>query len=120
MYWRGKRVKTKEYMDYQNEIRDEMMGIEWPFSSDQVSFMIDIGLSARQADLDNIMKPLFDTFQNIYEEFNDNKVYHVDAIKTIVPKGEEYLRVVIERIEDEDRVQELWLERCEPRLRGRT
>ena len=60
-----------------------------------VSFHVEAGFSARQADLDNIIKPLLDTFQRIYEEFNDNKVYYVELNKKIVPKGEEYLWVRI-------------------------
>ena len=102
MYWRGKRVKTKEYLDYQNEIRDELMGVDWPFGSDMVTFDITAAFSNRGADLDNIMKPLFDTYQNIFDDFNDNKVYRIDAKKEIVPKGEEYFEVKIERIEDEN------------------
>ena len=102
MYWRGKRVKTKTYLDYQNEVRDEMMGVEWPFGSGPVSFWIKAGLSARQADLDNLLKPLFDTFQNVFDDFNDNKVYYIEAYKDIVPKGEEYIHVIIERTNSED------------------
>ena len=55
-------------------------------------FDIHIGLSARQADLDNTFKPLFDTLQTIYDEFNDNKVYTINASKYIVPKGREFIR----------------------------
>ena len=102
MYWRGKRVKTKDYLDFQNEVRDELMDVVWPFGSDMVSFYVEAAFSNRGADLDNIMKPLFDTFQNTFAEFNDNKVYHIDAHKKIVPKGEEYFIVKIERITDED------------------
>ena len=97
-------MKSKDYLAYQNEIRDELMGSEWPYGSDKVCFWITAGLSAKTADLDNIMKPLFDTFQNIYDDFNDNKVYHIDAHKTIVPKGEEYLHIKVERLEDEDKL----------------
>ena len=102
MYWRGKRVKTKEYLDYQNEVRDEMMDVIWPFGSDPVSFWFKAGLSARQADLDNLLKPLLDTFQNVFDDFNDNKVYYLEGHKDIVPKGEEYIHIKIERIEDEN------------------
>ena len=52
MYWRGKRSKTSEYLAYQNEIRDELMGTTWPFSDSPLHFVFDVGLSARQADLD--------------------------------------------------------------------
>ena len=90
MYYRGK-SKTKDYLDYQNEIRDELMGVEWPFKDNPVSFHISVGLSSRLADLDNVMKPFFDTIQMTYDEFNDKKVYHIEAVKEIVKKGEEFI-----------------------------
>lgn len=93
MFWkRGKLTKkTTAYEEYQLEIREELRGIEWPFGKDQVSIHVEAGLSARQADLDNVLKPLLDTLQGIYEEFNDNKCYYLEAHKEIVPKGDEYL-----------------------------
>jgi len=54
---------------------------------------VEAGLSNRAADIDNVIKPLLDTFQHIYEEFNDNKVYYVELQKIIVPKGQEFIRV---------------------------
>ena len=77
------------------EIRDDLMGVEWPFGKSPVRFEIDAGFSTRAADLDNILKPLLDTFQNIYEEFNDNKVVELEASKYIVPKGREFIRLRI-------------------------
>ena len=69
---------------------------EWPFGNCPLQWDITVGLSARQADLDNIFKPLLDTFQVIYEyEFNDNKVYRINARKCIVPKGREFIRLRI-------------------------
>ena len=113
MFWkRGKLTKkTKDYEAYQTEMLDELIGVEWPFENDFVSFTVEAGLSARQADLDNILKPLLDTFQGIFSEFNDNKVYHIQANKKIVPKGEEYLWIRVKRYEegitDEDFVREV-------------
>ena len=39
MFWkRGKLTKkTSEYEAYQQEIRDEMLAVEWPFSNEQVA-----------------------------------------------------------------------------------
>lgn len=93
MYYNMGRHKkrTAAYEQYQENIYNELKGIEWPFGTDQVSFHIEGGLSARQADIDNIIKPLLDTLQGIFEDFNDNKVYYIEAHKTIVPKGNEYL-----------------------------
>ena len=96
MYYRSKRRKTAEYLAFQNEVRDEMEGVKWPFGKDEVVFTVRAGLSNRGADLDNINKPLFDTFQNTFEEFNDNKVYEIHLFKDIVQKGEEYIDVKVQ------------------------
>ena len=101
MTYRNKSIKQKQYIDYQNELRDEILDMEWPFGDDQVTFFIVAGFSNRGADLDNVLKPLFDTYQGIFEEFNDNKVYHAELHKTIVPKGREFLYVRIRRVHDE-------------------
>ena len=102
MYYRGKRSKTKEYLDYQHEIRDELIGVGWPFEDKPVSLKLNVGLSNRAADLDNVLKPLLDTLQSIFEEFNDNKVYHIDATKLKVEKGEEHIVIKIERYINEN------------------
>lgn len=101
MTGRNKTYKTADYERYQNEIRDELMGIEWPFGSDPVRVTFIAGMTTRAADLDNIMKPLLDTYQVIFDGFNDNKVYELHGHKEIAGKGNEYLEVTIERIEDE-------------------
>jgi len=71
------------------------MGVEWPYGSVPVTFIISVGLSSKAADLDNVIKPLLDTFQSIYEDFNDNKVYRIEAEKQIVEKGKEFLHVKV-------------------------
>lgn len=77
------------------------MGIDWPFGKEQVMFSVVAGLSTRGADLDNIIKPLLDTYQSIYTDFNDNKVYGIHLVKDIVPKGEEYLSVLVGKVKDD-------------------
>lgn len=105
MTYRNKAIKQRQYIDYQNELRDEIRGVEWPFGSEQVYFYIIAGFSNRAADIDNVIKPLFDTYQGIFEEFNDNKVYHAELIKSIVPKGNEFLHVRVGRA-DTTKIQE--------------
>lgn len=93
---RGRRTfKSPDYVAYQEAIAAQLEGVEWPFGSDQVSVEVEAGLSNRGADIDNIIKPVLDTYQLIFEGFNDNKVYHVELHKQIVPKGDEYLRIRI-------------------------
>ena len=101
MTHRNKTIKQKVYLDYQNELRDELMGQVWPFGSDQVAFYIVAGMSNKGADLDNILKPLFDTYQGIFEEFNDNKVYYTELYKVIVTKGKEFLHVTVSDLKPE-------------------
>lgn len=93
--------KLKEYLDYQHDIRSQMMEDVWLFEDKLVKFTVEAGLSNRGADIDNVIKPLLDTFQGIFEEFNDNKVYHIDITKFIVKKGDEYINVVVEEYTDE-------------------
>ena len=105
MTYRNKAIKQRQYIDYQNELRDEILGVEWPFGDDRVSFYIVAGFSNRGADLDNVIKPLFDTYQGIFEEFNDNKVYYAELHKTIVSKGAEFLYVRVGRV-DPNKIKE--------------
>ena len=94
MYYRNKN-KTREYREYQQEILDEMRGVDWEYEDVPVSFYISVGVSSKAADLDNVIKPLLDTFQAIYEKFNDNKVFRIEAEKEIVEKGKEYVNVKV-------------------------
>ena len=102
MYLRN-RHKTADYKNYQLEILDELKGIEWPFGTSQLNVLVHAGLSNRGADIDNVIKPILDTYQSIYDEFNDNKVYSISLFKDIVPKGDEYLHITFtERTDIED------------------
>ena len=78
--------------------------MEWPFEKNLVNFTVTAGLSNRGADLDNVIKPLLDTYQGIFEEFNDNKVYHIELTKEITKKGEEFLHVIVEEHSPEEDV----------------
>ncbi len=98
---RGNRTfKSKDYVAYQTAIQAELQDVAWPFGAEQVSVIIDAGLSNRGADIDNIVKPLLDTYQLVFAEFNDNKVYYVELHKHIVSKGDEFIRVRVGRFAD--------------------
>ncbi len=75
------------------------MGTDWPFGAGQVSFNIIAGLSNRGADLDNVIKPILDTYQGVYENFNDNKVYNIELEKRIVKRGREFLDIRVREYE---------------------
>ena len=91
--------KSAEYLQYQNDIRDHLIGTDWPFGADQVSFNVVAGVSNRGSDLDNVIKPILDTYQGVYEQFNDNKVYSIKLEKRIVKRGREFLDIGIRKYE---------------------
>jgi len=93
--------KSAEYLQYQNDIRDHLIGTDWPFGADQVSFTVVAGVSNRGSDLDNVIKPILDTYQGVYEEFNDNKVYNIKLEKRIVKRGGEFLDIRVREYEDD-------------------
>jgi hypothetical protein len=112
--WKGRRkFKSAEYLEYQNEIRDTILTLDgdaftWIFEDSQVCFDVKAGLSNRGADLDNCIKPLLDTYQSMYEDFNDNKVYQLTMEKFIVSKGDEYLEVQVEEyVKDNDNKEDI-------------
>ena len=89
--------KTVDYLAYQNDIRDSLLHDPWPFAKDPVAFHVEAGLSNKTADLDNTIKPLLDTFQVIFDDFNDNKVSYIELHKKTVNKGDEYLWIRVRR-----------------------
>ena len=105
MFYRNKN-KTTDYRHYQDEFRDCVILEEntdspvWPFE-ENVTFDIEVGLSSKLADLDNVLKPIFDTYQSIYEGFNDKTVYEIRATKLLVARGDEYVSVEVRPIASE-------------------
>lgn len=74
---------------------------DWPFGDKRVSFKVEAGLSNKAADLDNVIKPLLDTYQSMYPDFNDKYVYYIELTKTMTKRGEEFLEVLVEEMVDE-------------------
>lgn len=99
---KGRPTPSMAYREYQNEIRDELMGTEWPFEDKFVGVRAEFGISHRAKDLDNLAKPLLDTLQRIYDEFNDNRVYLLHMEKIKVEKGSEYIDLEIVLLEPKD------------------
>lgn len=47
-----------------------------------------------------MIKPILDTYQGVYEDFNDNKVYNIELEKRIVKRGREFLDIRVREYED--------------------
>ena len=77
-----------------------LMNETWAFKDSPVHFIVYAGLSNKASDLDNIIKPLLDTYQNIFEEFNDKTVQGIILQRDKVKRGREYLWVRVAKAEE--------------------
>ena len=88
-----RKFKSKKYNDYQKIIYSQLEDTKWPFEVDKLlQVKVKVGFSNKLSDLDNALKPLFDTLSSHYG-WNDNKIYFIATKKLIVPKGKEYIDV---------------------------
>ena len=92
--------KTADYKRFQEGMATILMGEEWPYGNSPVHFIVYAGLSNKASDLDNIIKPLLDTYQNIFEEFNDKTVQGIILQRDRVKRGREYLWVRVTQTEE--------------------
>lgn len=86
----GKRFKTQDYTDYQNELLvrmpvDEPIPPQGPYA-----VFYEFWFSNPLSDRDNPVKPLQDVLQKKYK-FNDKDIWLAVVEKKIVPKGKEYV-----------------------------
>ena len=94
--WQGRRFKTKEYKAYEQEVLLILPKIEVPEPPYSVCY--EFGFSSPLSDLDNPIKPLQDILQKKYG-IDDKHIFHMEASKTIVKKGEEYIRFSISNLQ---------------------
>ena len=88
-----RKFKSAKYNAFQKEVFLQLGTKKWPFKDKQyISAIVKVGFSNRQSDLDNALKPLFDTLSTHYG-WNDNTIYRINAQKIMVPKKEEYIDV---------------------------
>jgi len=85
----GRKVKTKEYREYEHKIKKLLPDIELPDKGELVLKM-EVGFSSRASDLGNVEKLFTDCLQKGIG-FNDNRIYRIIMDKKIVKKGEEYI-----------------------------
>jgi len=92
--------KTADYKRFQEDMANMLLGETWNFKDKPVLFIVYAGLSNRASDLDNVIKPLLDTYQNIFEEFNDKTVQGIILQRDRVKRGGEYLWVRVAEAEE--------------------
>lgn len=65
----------------------------------KILLVIEVGLSSKLSDLDNVLKPFIDCLQLKYG-FNDRWIYALNATKVDVKKAEEYISFELREIEE--------------------
>lgn len=86
--FQGRRFRNKKYDLYELKVRQLLPKIIVP--TDKLSIKYVVGYSNKASDIDNCIKPFQDILSKHYG-FNDNKIYHIEIFKEIVPKGAEFI-----------------------------
>lgn len=86
--WRGRRFKTDKYSIYERNVLMLLKPMKTPI--DKIYLKIKIGLSSKNADIDNVLKPFIDILQIKYS-FNDKNIFKITIEKEIVKKKAEYI-----------------------------
>lgn len=90
--FQGRRFKTKKYLAYEKEALLKLKQVE--VGKGRLSLSLLVGLSSKNSDLDNILKPWIDILQKKLC-FNDRQIYRLEVTKEIVPKGQEFIEFEI-------------------------
>ena len=93
--WQGRRFKTKLYKSFEIELLSKLNPLEVPAGKLQI--FIKFGLSSKNADWDNPIKPFQDILQKKYG-FNDRNVYKAVVEKVDVKKGFEFIEFEIKSL----------------------
>ena len=86
--WQGKRFKTPQYKAFEKELTLLLKRIKVP--EGKLLLKAKFGLSSKNADWDNPIKPFQDVIQKKYG-FNDRRIYKGEIEKVDVEKGKEFI-----------------------------
>lgn len=93
--WQGKRFKTKEYLQYENDLLLMLPKIKVP--SPPYKLNIEFGFSNMASDIDNPVKPFQDILQKKYG-INDKNILELNINKVKTEKGSEFIKFSINSI----------------------
>jgi len=92
----GKRYKTKAYKDYEKAVLLMLKPME--VESGKLLLSLRFGLSSKNADYDNPIKPFQDILSKKFG-FNDRFIYKAIIEKVDVAKGEEFIEFELKQLE---------------------
>jgi len=93
--WQGRRFKTQKYKDYETLVYVNLPK-KYKIPAGKLIVAYNFGVSSKNADVDNLIKPLTDILQKKYG-FNDRQIYQLHAEKMDVKKGQEFIEFIIEK-----------------------
>ena len=98
--WQGKRFKTKQHANYCTAVHAMLPPCTPAMhqlidSKAPMTLAITFGLSSKNADIDNPVKPFIDCLQRKYG-FNDKLIYQLAIEKVNVKNGKEYISFAID------------------------
>ena len=97
--WQGKRFKTTNYKVYEKTVLELLPDNLYVPDNGKLMVTISFGFSSKMSDYDNAIKPFQDILQKKYG-FDDNRIYEAHIYKDIVKKGDEYIKIRIEKIKE--------------------
>lgn len=93
--WQGKRFKTPLYKGFEKQLTLMLKNMDIP--KGKLLLKATFGLSSKNADWDNPIKPFQDVLQKKYG-FNDSRIYRGEIDKVDVKKGEEFIEFEIKEL----------------------
>lgn len=87
--WQGRRFKTPEYKQWREQVNWLLKPYDVP--DGDLCLFLEFGVSNMGSDTDNMIKPFQDALQEKYG-FNDSRIVSLQAKKTKVAKGSEYIK----------------------------
>jgi len=91
--WKGKRFKTKEYLQYEKYLLLMLPKIKMPPPPYKLN--IEFGFSNMASDIDNPVKPFQDILQKKYG-INDKNIIELSINKIKTEKGKEFIKFSID------------------------
>jgi len=94
--FKGRRFKTDKYKDFERKMLLILPNINTDLTG-CLKVKIEYGFSSKLSDIDNPCKTFLDCLVKKYG-FDDRQIYELKQKKTIVKKGEEFIKFKIEKI----------------------
>lgn len=91
MAFRGKKYRTDAYSDFIRKMHyllPKQIDIPDPKN---IKLAIEFGFSSKASDIDNCCKSFIDCLVKKYK-FDDRQIYELHVFKSIVKKGDEYIK----------------------------